>query len=120
MDKIKFVYLIALIGSLNSSGYIARVSAGKICTHTATCDRGATPRGKEDPFQRSSHATVLDPVEGAHLRAGRPGEYRKHGFPLVGSNVSGLALLPPRSDSPVEGLCRGAVARLNGEDWLEE
>jgi hypothetical protein len=59
---------------------------------------------------------VLDPMEGAHPRAGRPGEYRKHGFPLVGSNFSGLALLPPRSDSPVEGLCRGVFVELNSED----
>jgi hypothetical protein len=38
----------------------------------------------------------------------------------VGSNFGGLALLSPRSDRPVKGLCRGAVAGLNGEDRVEE
>jgi hypothetical protein len=78
-----------------------------------TCDRGATPGGEEDPFKRALFEMVLCQVEGAHTLGRWPDEYRKHGFPLVGSNVSGLALLPPRSDSPVEGLCKGAVAGLN-------
>jgi hypothetical protein len=86
----------------------------------ATCDGGATPRGEEDPFQRSSHVTVLDPLEGAHLYTQRPRVYHKHGFPLVGSKLCGVALLLLRSDSPVKGLCMGAVAGLNGEDLVEK
>jgi hypothetical protein len=39
----------------------------------ATCDRGATPGGEEDPLKRASHAAMLDPVERAHLHTGRPG-----------------------------------------------
>jgi hypothetical protein len=63
---------------------------------------------------------VLYKVEGANKIHRWLSEHCKHWFPLVGSNVSGFALLPPRSDSPVEGLCRGAVAGLNGEDLVEK
>jgi hypothetical protein len=43
---------------------------------------------------------MLYPVEETHMGAGRPGEYRKHGFPLVGSNVSGLALFQHALKAP--------------------